>query len=40
MVRGALKGDQDGAAFVLEGGAEMRDDLAIYDVRLAAHIRF
>lgn len=40
VVRGAVKGDQDGTAFVLEGGAEMRDDLAVYDVRLAAHVRF
>lgn len=40
VIRGAVKGEDVGAAFAVEGGAEMRDDLAVYDLRLAAHFRF
>jgi hypothetical protein len=40
VFRGAIKGEDVGAAFALEGGAEMRDDIAVYDLRLAAHFRF
>ncbi|WP_374574345.1 autotransporter domain-containing protein [Phenylobacterium sp.] len=40
VIRGAVKGEDIGAAFAVEGGAEMRNDLAIYDLRLAAHFRF
>lgn len=40
VIRGAVKGEDVGAAFAVEGGAEMRDDLAVFDLRLAAHFRF
>lgn len=40
VIRGAIKGEEQGAAFAVEGGASMRDDLAVYDLRLAAHFRF
>ncbi|MFD1189525.1 autotransporter family protein [Phenylobacterium conjunctum] len=40
VARIALKGENAGGAFVLEGGAETRDATAIYDLRLAAHFRF
>ena len=40
VARFAVKGENAGGAFVLEGGAETRDATAIYDLRLAAHFRF
>lgn len=40
VARVALKGEGQGGAFAVEGGAETRDSLAIYDLRLAAHFRF
>jgi hypothetical protein len=40
VARVALKGETTGGAFAVEGGAETRDSLAIYDLRLAAHFRF
>ncbi|HQN51466.1 MAG TPA: hypothetical protein PK913_10445 [Phenylobacterium sp.] len=40
VARIALKGENAGGAYVLEGGAETRDATAIYDLRLAAHFRF
>jgi hypothetical protein len=36
----ALKGENGAGGFALETGAEMRDDLAIYDLRLSAHFQF
>lgn len=40
VARIAVKGENAGGAFVLEGGAETRDATAIYDLRLAAHFKF
>ncbi|MFL5297500.1 MAG: autotransporter domain-containing protein [Phenylobacterium sp.] len=36
----ALKGENASGAFAVEGGAETRDGLSIYDLRLAGHIQF
>src|SRR5204863_355824 len=38
--RVALKGENGSGAFAVEGGAETRDGLSIYDLRLAGHIQF
>lgn len=38
--RASIRGEVPGGAIVLEGGAELRDGLAAYDVRLAGHVRF
>ena len=40
VARVALKGETTGGAFAVEGGAETRDSISIYDLRLAAHFRF
>lgn len=40
VARVALKGETQAGAFAVEGGAETRDSLSIYDLRLAAHFRF
>jgi hypothetical protein len=40
VARVALKGESAGGAFAVEGGAEARDNISIYDLRLAAHFRF
>ncbi len=40
VARVALKGETTGGAFAAEGGAETRDSISIYDLRLAAHFRF
>jgi hypothetical protein len=40
VARIAVKGENAGGAFVVEGGAETRDATAIYDLRLAAHFKF
>jgi outer membrane autotransporter protein len=40
VLRGAVKGEGEGGAFTVEGGAQMRDDIAVYDLRLSAHFRF
>jgi hypothetical protein len=40
VARVALKGESSGGAFAVEGGAETRDNISIYDLRLAAHFRF
>jgi hypothetical protein len=40
VARVALKGETTGGAFAVEGGAETRDNISIYDLRLAAHFRF
>lgn len=40
VARIAVKGENAGGAFVVEGGAETRDSTAIYDLRLAAHFKF
>jgi hypothetical protein len=40
VARVALKGETTGGAFAVEGGAETRDNIQIYDLRLAAHFRF
>ena len=36
----ALKGENGSGAFAIEGGAETRDGLSIYDLRLAGHVQF
>jgi hypothetical protein len=36
----ALKGENGSGAFSVEGGAETRDGLSIYDLKLAGHIQF
>jgi hypothetical protein len=36
----SVKGDNGSAGFAMEAGAEARDSLAIYDLRLAAHVQF
>ena len=36
----SLKGENGSGAFAIEGGAETRDGLSIYDLRLAGHIQF
>ncbi|MDE2486058.1 MAG: autotransporter domain-containing protein [Alphaproteobacteria bacterium] len=36
----ALKGENGYGGFVIEGGADTRDGLTVYDVRLAAHLQF
>ena len=40
VARFAIKGEAPGGAFAVEGGAETRDNIDIYDLRLAAHFRF
>jgi hypothetical protein len=36
----SLKGENGSGAFAIEGGAETRDGLSIYDLRLAGHVQF
>jgi hypothetical protein len=36
----ALRGENGSGAFAVEGGAEARDSLTIYDLKLAGHIQF
>ena len=36
----ALKGENGSGAFAIEGGAETRNGLSIYDLRLAGHVQF
>jgi hypothetical protein len=36
----ALRGENGSGAFAVEGGAETRDSLTIYDLKLAGHIQF
>lgn len=36
----ALKGENGSGAFSIEGGAEARDSLTIYDLKLAGHVQF
>ena len=36
----SLKGENGSGGFAVEGGAETRDGLSIYDLRLAGHIQF
>jgi hypothetical protein len=38
--RVSLKGENGSGAFAVEAGAESRDSLAIYDLRLAGHVQF
>jgi hypothetical protein len=40
VARFAVKSENGSGAFALEGGAEKRDDLTIYDLRMAAHFSF
>jgi uncharacterized protein with beta-barrel porin domain len=40
VARVAFKGENGYGGFALEGGAEARDRLTIYDVRIAAHVAF
>jgi hypothetical protein len=40
VARVALKSENGWGAFAIEGGAEARDGLTAYDVKLAAHFRF
>jgi hypothetical protein len=40
VARVALKSENGWGAFAIEGGAEVRDGLTAYDVKLAAHFRF
>ena len=40
VARFAVKGEASGGAFAVEGGAETRDNVNIYDLRLAAHFKF
>jgi outer membrane autotransporter protein len=40
VARVAFKGENGYGGFALEGGAESRDGLTLYDVRLAAHVQF
>jgi hypothetical protein len=40
VARLALKGENGSGAFSIEGGAEARDSLTIYDLKLAGHIQF
>ena len=36
----SFKGENGSGGFAVEGGAETRDGLNIYDLRLAGHIQF
>jgi hypothetical protein len=40
MAHVALRGENGSGAFSVEGGAEARDSLTIYDLKLAGHIQF